>query len=221
MVIKGVIFDMDGVLCDSEAFICEAACRMFKEKYGHSVIPDDFIPFVGAGEDRYLGGVAEKYGIQLDMPQDKEQTYTLYLKTIPGRLAPLPGALDFVQQLANSSIQMAVATSADRIKMEGNLHEIGMPENWFKACVTGSDVKNKKPAPEIFLKAARLIELQPTECLVVEDAVNGVQAAKAAGCCCLGLTSSFNRDILLNAGADWTAKDLNELPKEIITCLGL
>ena len=59
---EGVIFDMDGVLLDSEPFICKAACMMFAER-GLAVKPEDFLPFVGAGENRYIGGVAEKYGL--------------------------------------------------------------------------------------------------------------------------------------------------------------
>src|ERR1035437_8109031 len=72
--IQGVIFDMDGVLCDSEPFIAEAAGRMFAERHGLAVTPEDFHPFVGTGEDRFLGGVAGKYGVTLDMPADKERT---------------------------------------------------------------------------------------------------------------------------------------------------
>ena len=62
---KNVLFDMDGVLCDSERFICEAAIEMFKRRHGVQVRAEDFLPFVGSGENRYLGGVAEKYGVQI------------------------------------------------------------------------------------------------------------------------------------------------------------
>jgi len=63
MKLQGVLFDMDGVLADSEAFIAEAAQAMFAETYSVTVSLDDFLPFVGAGEDRYLGGVAARYGV--------------------------------------------------------------------------------------------------------------------------------------------------------------
>ena len=88
---RGVVFDMDGVLCDSEPFICEAARRMFAEKYQLQVRPEDFLPFVGAGENRYLGGVAEQYGITWDLQEDKRRTYDIYLDIIRGRLEPLAG----------------------------------------------------------------------------------------------------------------------------------
>src|SRR5215212_7460928 len=94
--IRGVIFDMDGVLCDSEPFICEAAMRMFEKEYGVIVRREDFAPFVGAGEDRFIGGVAEKYEVQFTMPRDKNETYKIYLEIIQGNLHPLRGAIDFV-----------------------------------------------------------------------------------------------------------------------------
>jgi beta-phosphoglucomutase len=75
--IKGVLFDMDGVLADSEQFISDAAIMMFRE-LGVSVSPEDFIPFVGTGENSYIGGVAELYGIKIDIEQAKKRTYQIY-----------------------------------------------------------------------------------------------------------------------------------------------
>jgi beta-phosphoglucomutase len=214
-----VIFDMDGVLCDSEPFICEAAMRMFRERHGVEVHPDDFLPFVGAGENRYLGGVAEKHGVRLDVERDKTCTYRIYLEIIRGRLQPLRGALGFVARCRSAGLRLAVASSADRIKVDGNLREIGLPESAFDACVNGQDVERKKPAPDIFLAAAARLGVPPERCLVVEDAPNGVRAAKAAGSACLGLTSSFEASILAEAGADWIAPDLAHAPAEkIFSC---
>lgn len=209
--IRGVIFDMDGVLCDSEPFIAEAAGRMFAERYGLKVTPKDFRPFIGTGENRFLGGVAEKYGVTLALPSDKDRTYAIYLELIRGRLHPLPGARDFVDECRQRGLILAVATSADRVKLEGNLREIGFPPELFAACVTGSEVRQKKPAPDIFLTAARKARLKPTAALVIEDAPNGVQAAKAAGMRALALTTSFSVAVLRSSGADWTAPDLSQV----------
>ena len=208
--IRAVIFDMDGVLCESEPFIAEAACRMFLETHGQRVTPEDFRPFVGTGEDRFLGGVAEKYGVRLTLPRDKERTYALYLDIIRGRLCSVPGAPEFVRECRRRGRKTAVATSADRIKLTGNLAEIGLPAESFDACVTGDDIRRKKPDPEIFLTAAAKLGLPPAECLIVEDALNGVQAAKSAGAACLALTTSFTAADLRAAGADFTAPDLSD-----------
>lgn len=213
--IGGVIFDMDGVLCDSEPFICEAARRMFAERHGLDVPPKDFIPFVGAGENRYLGGPAEKHGVRLDLESDKARTYAIYLEIIRGRLGPMPGAAEFVADCRARGLKLAVATSADRVKMEGNLSEIGIGAESFDACVTGTDVDKKKPDPEIFLTAASQLGVPPRQCLVVEDAPNGVGAGKAAGSLVLGVTSSFDVATLRAAGADWIAPNLAHVPAGI------
>jgi HAD superfamily hydrolase (TIGR01509 family) len=206
--LRGVIFDMDGVLCDSEPLIAEAAGQMFREKYGAPATAADFQPFIGTGEDRFLGGVAEKYGVRLQPGVDKDRTYEIYLQLIPGRLQPLPGAHDFVAAARALGLKLALATSADRIKLHGNLTAIQLPENNFDAAVTGGDVLRKKPYPDIFLLAAERIGVAPAHCLVVEDAPSGLEAGKAAGCRCLGITSTFGATELRAAGADWIAPDL-------------
>ena len=213
---RGVIFDMDGVLCDSERFICEAAIRMFRELHGADLKPEDFIPFVGAGEDRYLGGPAERHGLRLDLRRDKARTYEIYLEIIHGRLDPLPGAREFIARCRERGLRLAVATSADRVKMEGNLREIGIPAGTFDVTVNGLDIPRKKPNPDIFLLAAERLGLPPAQCLVVEDAPNGIQAGKAAGCRCLGLTTSFTEAVLRKNGADWTAPDLAHVPTGVL-----
>lgn len=204
---EAALFDMDGVLVDSERFINEAAVRMFHE-HGLQVRPEDFLPFVGAGENRYLGGVAERYGFPIRIERDKARTYEIYQEIIRGRLEPLPGAVAFVEQCRSRGLRLALATSADRVKMEANLREIGLPVEAFDATVNGLDVEHKKPHPDIYLRAAELVGVLPGNCFVVEDAVNGVQAAKRAGCACLAVTGSFSRQEL--ATADWVVDRLDQ-----------
>ena len=188
----GVIFDVDGVLLDSEPFICKAAMMMFAER-GLIVQPEDFLPFVGAGEDRFIGGVAEKYNFPLKLQTDKKRTYEIYLEIIRGQLHPLEGTLAFLKSCRKSGKKMALATSADQIKLAGNLKEIGVRPASFDAVITGEDVIHKKPNPEIFILAAKRMNLKPEECLIVEDAINGVRAAKASNGRCLALTTSFTK----------------------------
>ena len=211
--LRGVIFDMDGVLIDSEEYICRAAIQFLATRGVHAR-PEDFIPFVGAGEDRYIGGVAEKYGLALDLEEAKRQTYAIYGELIHGRLGPLPGAREFVSRCRERGLKLAVASAADLMKVEMNLRELQFPPGTFDTVVTGSDVARKKPHPDIFLTAAKRLGLDPQQCLVVEDAVNGVRAAKAAGCRCLGILTSFSADDLHEA--DWHAPDLASAPAECL-----
>jgi HAD superfamily hydrolase (TIGR01509 family) len=203
--IQGVLFDMDGVLVDSEAYICQAGMEMFAEK-GYSVSAADFLPFTGMGENRYLGGVAEKHGIPFDLEKDKARTYEIYGELVRGKLSPLDGVHEFIGKCRDRGLKMAVASSADPTKVNINLEEIGLNRALFQAVVSGLDIEHKKPAPDIFLKAAGLIGADPKRCLVVEDAVSGVAAGKAAGAKVLALTTAFSSGEL--SEADWISSTL-------------
>lgn len=193
--IEAAIFDMDGVLTDSEPLINSAAIAMFRE-LGLTVRPEDFRPFIGTGEDRYIGGVAELYGFPLDLPSAKRRTYEIYLELVPTRLQVFPGAQDLVKACRAAGLRIAVASSADRVKVEANLEQIGLPISSWDAVVTGEDVLAKKPAPDIFLKAAAKLGASPKECVVIEDAVNGIEAARAAGMRCVAVAQSFDPERL-------------------------
>ena len=187
---KAVIFDMDGVLTDSEPLINLAAVAMFREE-GVTVQPDDFLPFVGTGEERYIGGVAEKYHFALDLALAKKRTYEIYLALVPEKLRAFPGAPELVRTCQQAGLKVAVASSADLIKIEANLRKIGLPPAEWDAVVSAEDATHKKPAPDLFLAAARKLSLPPRECVVIEDAVNGIQAAQAAGMRCVAVAQTF------------------------------
>jgi len=211
--LQGILFDMDGVLIDSEHIICKAAVQLFHEK-GVTVQPTDFLPFVGTGEDRYLGGVAEQYNIPLELEKDKKRLYDLYEEEAGKGIPPLNGVLTFITSCRQKGLKMAVATSADRRKMLINLKCIGLSEADFDTTVNGQDVEHKKPSPDIYLLASSKLNLAPANCLVIEDAVNGIEAGKAAGCRCLGLTTSFTAKQL--ELADWITTDLSAVPLEAL-----
>lgn len=209
--IEAVLFDMDGVLCKTSPYLMEAATRLFLDKYNVQITQNDFKAFAGSGETRYLSGIAGRYDVHLDMPADTETLYAMYLDAIKDRLTALPGVFDFIHHCRKRLMPIALATSAHEIKMHGNLREIGLPLSLFDAKVTGNDVAHPKPNPEIFELAARRLGLYPQDCLAVEDSLNGVAAAKAAGCYCLAVTTEFDQADLVAAGADWVATDLSEI----------
>jgi len=204
---------MDGVLVDSESYICKAAIMMFNE-LGIIVLPKDFEQFAGMGENKYIGGVAEKYGIAVDIEKVKARTYKIYGEIVKGKLLPLPGAQNFIAKCRNKGLRLALATSADRVKMEVNLKETGLSPDLFESIITGLDVEKKKPFPDIYLKAAECLDLDPKNCLVVEDSFSGIKAGKAAGCKCLAVRSSVEEAKLKEA--DWICDSLLKVPEEAL-----
>jgi HAD superfamily hydrolase (TIGR01509 family) len=210
--IKGVLFDMDGVLLDSEELTAQAATQFFREK-GYIVKEEDFYPFCGTGEKGFFGGVAKLYDIPYDNDIDAEKIYLLYKEIAKGKISPLPGVKDFIKICRDKGLKIAVATSAGSLKMKINLDLIGFDMNTFDVYVSGNDITNNKPNPEIFLTAAKKLNLYPKECLVVEDAPSGIEAAKNAGCKCLALLTTFKEDELKRA--DQIIKDLSVYPKDI------
>lgn len=210
---EAVLFDMDGVLVDSEELIALAAQMMFKTKYNVEMPRDAFLPYVGAGEDRYIGGPAAEHGIVIDVAAAKALTYDYYGQMASTHIRILAGAREYLSSCKKFGLKIALASAADKTKVLINLKVLGVSEGFFDAFVTGSEVEHKKPSPDIYLLAAKKAGVSAEHCLVVEDAVNGILAGVRAGCKCLGITSSFSEFELKQAGALWCAKDLANAPK--------
>jgi len=203
-----VLFDMDGVLVDSETVINEAAIIGLKE-YGINARPEDFIPFVGAGEDRYIGGVAEKYGVKYKSEM-KERVYQIYLDIVDEKIKVFDGVIGLLDMLKSNKNKMALVSSADLVKINANLKAAGIAKDYFDAIISGEDVQHKKPSPDIYLHASKKLGTKPENCIVIEDAINGIQAAKAAGMKCIAVTTSFSRDIIAKEQPDYICDNLNE-----------
>ena len=105
-----VVFDMDGVLCDSEPFIAAAAAEALRRRYGIEVTREDFLPFVGAGEDRFISGAAGLHGVTVDLAIDKPLTYEIYLELIAASLQPVAGVHAFLADARAADSRLAVAT---------------------------------------------------------------------------------------------------------------
>lgn len=200
MDIKAILFDMDGVLIDSEKIMLDAAVDSLKE-YGIEILPEDFnFDYVGGGEDRFIGGLVKNHGVEY-IPEMKALAYEYY-----GRyLAKAENVLycdekNLLLSLKNR-YRIALCSAADLVKVRHNINKIGVEEDLFDCIITGSDVTKFKPDPEVFLKAAERINVPPENCLVVEDSVNGIKAAKSGGMFSCGVTTSFTADELRREAA--------------------
>ena len=191
---KAILFDMDGVLIESEFLMRHAAIQALAE-YGIEAKHEDFREFTGMGEDMFVGGVAEKYGhtYTFDM---KDRAYDYFGEQVK-ELAHVPeGVKEMLTALHEKGLVMAVCSAADLRKVRYNIQAIGVDESIFSALVTGSDVERKKPFPDIYLKGAQLIGMDPKDCLGVEDAVSGIKAAHAAGMDAVGVPTTFSKEEL-------------------------
>ena len=116
-----------------------------------------------------------------------------------------------LNDLADADIPMAVASSADDIKVRANLSILDFDEQKFTAIIAGNDVGRKKPWPDIYLLAAERIEQKPEDCIVIEDAVAGIESGKRAGMITIGFTSNCTQQQLEEAGADYVVDTFFEM----------
>jgi len=211
--ISAVLFDMDGVLVDSEPVITEAALLALKE-WGINAKYSDFREFTGMGEDRFVGGVAEKYNVPytLDM---KQKAYEIYLTIVEDKIVLYPDTVSILKELRDVGLKLALASAADMIKVDANLRAAGIDRGVFGAVLSGNDVVNKKPAPDVYILAAKKLDCAPKNCVVVEDAISGLAAAHAAGMLCICVTTSFTEEQFREKGADYICTDISGVPKGI------
>ncbi|MGB4408449.1 MAG: cytidine deaminase [Sphaerochaeta sp.] len=205
--IKGILFDMDGVLIDSEPLILHTAISYFAS-LGVSVQKEDFIPFIGAGDRKFICGVAEKYGLSLEYEEAEQELFSLY-EEFAMEVGPLEGVHRFISNAKKAGLKIAVATSGAPAKVAINLKCIGLSESDFDLVVTGTMIKHNKPAPDIYQLASLGMGLPTEECLVMEDAINGIHAGKKAGCLVCALTTTFVVTSLFEAGADLVVTSLD------------
>ncbi|KAI3858545.1 hypothetical protein MKX03_005593 [Papaver bracteatum] len=211
--VSAVLFDMDGVLCDSEEPSRMAGVDLFAEM-GVEVTAEDFAPFTGTGEANFLGGVASLKGVEgFDTEVAKKRFFEIYLSkfTKPDSGIGFPGALELITECKRNGLKVAVASSADRIKVDANLAAAGLPLSMFDAIVSADAFENLKPAPDIFLAASKYLNVPPSECIVIEDALAGVQAAKAAHMRCIAVTTSLPEETLKQAGPALIKKEIQNI----------
>ncbi len=208
---KAILFDMDGVLIESEFLMRASAIRALAD-YGVQARHEDFLEFTGMGEDRFVGGVAEKYGLTYEFAM-KERAYDYFGQDVRAQAHVPAGVREMLLELHGRGLILAVCSAADLRKVRYNLMAIGVDENLFAALVTGSDVARKKPFPDIYLEGARRVGIPPEQCLVVEDAISGIRAAHAAGMDAAAVPTTFSAEQLQQeAGPEYLLSEISRLP---------
>jgi HAD superfamily hydrolase (TIGR01509 family) len=191
----GLIFDVDGVIADTESVNRRVSVQVFDDLFGVKGVKDeDFTEGLGRGAHEYVKAAARVHGLDLTPGQldravrYRQDLFLEVLKTEP--LPAYPGVLELIEAgLADDAFQVAIATSGTLEKSRAALEAAKIPYTKM-VYVNGNDVTHKKPDPELFVVACQRMGLEPARCVVIEDAPNGVQAAKAAGTECIAVTNT-------------------------------
>jgi beta-phosphoglucomutase len=195
---KGVIFDMDGTLLDSTKADYKAWEKVFND-YNQELPFEKYAPMLGVKSADVVKneiGFHDEQNVKRIL-KEKFDYFVEYINDHP--IQPVFAAETFLKSLAQYPIKVALATSSRQEKMQMVLEQLNFLQ-YFDAVVTGNEVTNGKPAPDIFLLAAERLGLHPEDCLVIEDAPVGVAAAKSANMMCVAITETHNAAQL--AGAD-------------------
>jgi len=183
--LKAVIFDMDGVLIDSEPFHLMVNKRIF-EKLGINVSEEEYQNFIGTTHEYMWSTLKDKY----KLPQKVAELVNMQLRgniefIKNENVDAIKGVVDLLSLIKEENIKIGIASSSPEEVIELVINKLGI-SNYFSAIVSGEGLRKGKPAPDIFLKTARLLDTEPSNCIVIEDSEKGVNAAKAAEMKCIG-----------------------------------
>lgn len=191
----GVVFDSDGVIVDSEPFSL-AAFRQAMEEQDVFLNDDDIMANCGLTDADIVRYVSEKFGINADLELFHNRKQELYHQMIlSGNLKICDGASELLENLARGHIPFALASSGSMKKIRLNLTRVNLWDR-FPIIISGEDMERSKPHPDIFLASAKRLALEPDRCIVIEDSLNGIEAAHRAGMKCVAVIGTFPRERL-------------------------
>jgi HAD superfamily hydrolase (TIGR01509 family) len=207
---QALIFDFDGTILDTESSEFQAWQEVY-QRYGVELTLEYWLPFVGNNSLPFdpAGHLEKLLGEPLDKPslenwvEQRKRELNLTLK-------PLPGVLDYLETAQALGLEVAVASSSRRVWVEGHLERLGLLDR-FAVIRTKEDVALTKPDPALFLRAAEGLGVHPSQAIVLEDSLNGVRAAKAAGAFTVAIPNALTQHLDLSQ-ADLLLSCLCDLP---------
>lgn len=218
--IQGLIFDLDGTITLTQQFHSQAFSKVFAEHGIEYTEHDDLYKYAGMGSGTIFPKVFADHGITLteeqvkEYSEEKKKIYTKILEE--NEILAVRGVEDFLKRVTDAGYEICIASGNKVEPIEYLLDRVGI-RKYFSIIVTNKDANKPKPAPDIFLAAAKKLGLEPTQCIVFEDAVNGVQASKSAGMRCIALATRIPEKDLRTAGADYVVKSYDEISDDMIS----
>jgi len=214
----GVIFDVDGVLVDTKDYHFPAFVKLAEEEEGFKMSQQQFLDTFGWHN---LDIFPYVYGHPLpseEVSRLAERKEEIFRDMIRGRVPAMPGVAELVPALRAAGFHLGIGSSTPRANVELVLSELGLTDS-FEAIAAGEDVTRGKPDPQVFLVAAERLGIRPERCVVVEDAVAGVEAALRAGMKALAVTTNHSREAL--SAAHRVLESLEEVgPEDFLALLG-
>jgi HAD superfamily hydrolase (TIGR01509 family) len=204
--IETVIFDLDGVIIDSEPYHFLVEKHLFKE-LGVNISDDEHLAFVGTSSNDMWNEIKNKADIQYSVKELVNLLEDRYLKHLDNlkEIKSIGGVEEVILELYKKNYNLIIASSSSRKIINTVLQKLNL-STYFSSIVSGAELTNSKPNPAIFLEAAKLANSKPEKCLVIEDSENGVKAAKSAKMLCVGYKNPNSGDQNLNL-ADFIIAD--------------
>jgi beta-phosphoglucomutase len=210
---EAAIFDLDGTLVDNMRFHARAWLEV-SERLGWGRTLEYFLRETAGLKSAEILRAQPRGSDRLDADEIGRLKEERYRELYRPHLAPVPGLVAWLEQLERAAIRRAVASAAPRENRALVLEGLAL-HRWFEAVVGAEDAPRGKPAPDIFLTAARRLSVEPSRCLAFEDAINGVLAARAAGMEVVALATAVDPARLREAGARWVVPDYTDIPEEV------
>ena len=215
--VKAVIFDMDGVIIDSEPIHFEVDMQTMRE-FGVNISKDELNKYVGTTNEYMLNDLINKYKIQKSIKEILEYKMELTIRRIKEtKINAISGIPELLISLKHNNIKTAIGSSSPKELIITVIEKFQLGK-YFDCIVSGDEVKEGKPKPDIYLEVSKRIGVNPEECIVIEDSRNGVLAAKNAGMKCFGFrnVNSGNQDL---SKADIIVDSIRNIDIEIIKVL--
>lgn len=210
--VSAVLWDMDGTLTDSEPLHFRAYQKWLAQ-FGIAFTEADYRQFLGATDLALCETLIALHKLSISAHQMCAEKEVLYAEIVKGEVALRPGVKRVLDVLSTNKMKTAVASSATKAAIDLMLGALQI-KDYFQAIASGEEVAQSKPAPDVFLLGAKRLNVEPANCLVVEDSINGIRAAKAAGMSCLAVPCDWTRyqdhssaDFRLGSLADLTIVD--------------